>query len=303
MELVELNERYALPGVLDFRHHASGLVFLEVAGPQAQARLCLQGAQLLLWQPRSSARPVIWLSEDARYAAGRNIRGGVPVCWPWFGPAAPGSGLPNHGFARNQHWEVLATALDAAGLVHVRLQLSDNPASRALWPHAFTATLDLQIGSELRIALTSHNRSDTECLLGEALHTYFAVSDVATARVDGLDGCRYSNTAEGGQAGRQTGSIGFDGEFDRVYLDAPAHCVLLDPPAGRRIDIRSQGAQSTIVWTPGPARAAQMGDLGPDGWRRMVCVESGNALENCVRLEPGARHTLAVHYAVHDQRG
>jgi D-hexose-6-phosphate mutarotase len=296
--------REAAGASLRFREGPGGLAFLDVHNAAAAATICLQGAQLLAWQPHSQAQPVIWLSQAARFAPGRPIRGGIPICWPWFGPHPAGGGaLPSHGFARTVAWQVTQVECPEAGLTQIVFLLRDDPGTRDLWPHAFVAELRLDIGAQLRAELATVNCGPAEIELSEALHAYFHVGDIAQAQVVGLQGARFVDSAAGGAPGTQEGPIRIAGELDRVYLDAPSECVIADALLGRRIRIGQSGASSVVVWNPGPEKAARLGDLGPGargqgGWREMLCVESGNVLANRVRVAPGATHRMFALYQV-----
>ena len=290
------NDRFALPDLV-FRDDPSGLVFAEIDNAHATATVCLQGAHLVTWRPKDQALPVVWVSEAARFAPGKSIRGGVPVCWPWFGPHATEGAFPAHGFARIVPWQVTAAETLDDGATRVKLVLLQNEQTRVQFPHACRLELVLTVGAALDASLVTTNL-DTETLsIGEALHTYFQIGDIGQAHVLGLDGCTYVDKVDGGARKRQDGPVVFAGETDRVYVDTEARCVIEDPVLGRRILIDKSGSRSTVVWTPWQEKAEKMGDLGPnEGWRRMVCVESGNALDNVVRLAPGEAHVLGVSY-------
>lgn len=292
----QLNARFAQPG-LNFRDDPSGLVFAEIDSPQATASICLQGAHLVTWRPKDQAEPVVWVSAAARFAPGKSIRGGVPVCWPWFGPHEREPGFPAHGFARTVPWQVTRAETLDDGAMRLAFVLLQNEQTRAQFPHACRLELSLSVGSVLRAELTTTNLDTVPVTIGEALHTYFQVGDIGAVEVSGLAGCTYVDKVEGGARKRQEGEIRFAGETDRVYLDTESTCVITDPLLKRRIVIDKTGSRSTIVWTPWQEKAEKMGDLGPnDGWRRMLCVESGNALDNVVRIAPGQVHTLGVVY-------
>ena len=302
-----LNARHGLADTLEFRVGPGGLLFAEVNNAQARASICLQGGQVLLWQPHTQSNPVLWLSDAARYAPGKAIRGGIPVCWPWFGsPAAPpGSAKPAgpaHGFARTQSWRVDGTQALAGGQTRLRLRLADTPATRALWPAAFALELQITIGDTLGLALRTSNTGADPMVITEALHTYFRIGDIGSTKVEGLAGARYFDAAGpaagAGEARRaQDGAVHFDGEVDRVY-DSGAPCWIDDLILQRRIHIAASGSASTVVWNPWDAKAQRLGDLGDDGWRRMVCVESGNARDCALSVAPGASHELGVRYRV-----
>lgn len=301
-ELNDLNDRYAIPFKLRFKTIGEGLITADINNAHASASICLQGGQLLSWQPLSTAEPVIWLSTAAKFSLKASIRGGIPVCWPWFGAHASNDKLPAHGFVRTQPWQVKSTRSLDDGSTEISLTLPITTAMQAMWPHQAQLEMLINVGETLKIALITRNLGDVYFTITEALHTYFAVSDVAQAQVEGLDGIHFHDKAAGWTEGDQTGAIGFAAEVDRVYVNTPERCTIADPGFNRRIHIAKFSSQSTIVWNPWADRAAQMGDLGGDddggGWKRFVCVESANARENEVTVPAGKSHTMAVEYQV-----
>ncbi len=296
--LKDLNDRFAIPFKLRFIALGDGLISADITNAHASASICLQGGHLLSWQPVSSLEPVIWMSPDAKFALKAPIRGGIPVCWPWFGAHGSESAFPAHGFARTQPWQVKSTRSLDDGSTEISLTLPITTAMQTMWPHQAQLDMLINVGASLKIALITRNLSDSDFNITEALHTYFAVSDVAQVQVDGLDGVHFHDKAAGWTEGNQVGAIGFAAEVDRVYVNTPERCTIVDPGCNRRIHIAKLGSQSTVVWNPWAARAEQMGDLGQDGWKRFVCVESANALENFVTVPAGKSHTLAVEYRV-----
>ena len=306
-----LNQRFGIPGQLEFRAVDAVVgspVCAEIANSLATARICLQGAHVVTWQPRDQAEPVIWVSQDASYRPGKSIRGGIPVCWPWFGPDPFHPAGPAHGIVRTVAWSVAGARALAGGATELTLALADDVASQALWPHQFRLELQVVIGASLTLSLATTNPAHTDLDLGEALHAYFRIGDIGTARVGGLERAEYIDKLDADRRKRQHGAVHFDAEVDRVYVDTDAACIIDDPDLRRRIRVEKSGSRSTVVWTPWLAKATRMGDLGPGsrgqgGWREMVCVESGNALHNRVTVAPGATHRLRVEYSVETSSG
>lgn len=293
----QLNTQFGIAGQLNFRNDASGLVVAEIDNAQATASLCLQGAHLMTWRPKSQAEPVVWLSRDAKLAAGKSIRGGAPVCWPWFGAHASESSFPGHGFARTVPWKVMETGTEPDGATRLTLRLVESEKTRIQWPHDCTLDLTVIVGEALRMEMTTENTGAEAFVVGEALHTYFRIGDIGAVRVTGLEGCDYWDKVGGSTLRKQEGAIGFSGETDRVYVNTAAECVIEDDKLKRRIRIAKSGSLSTVVWTPWTEKADKMGDMGqPDGWREMVCVESVNAVDNVVTVAAGTRHTLTAVY-------
>lgn len=290
-----LHQRFGLAPQLEFKRHPNGLVILEIENQLASARLCLQGAHLLTWRPRSTSIPVVWLSDEARLEACKSVHSGVPICWPWFGAHPDQAHFPAHGFARNLPWEVVDAAAEPDGATRITLRLLQSAETQAQWPHPFTLTLDLVIGETLKMTLATSNTGAAEFVIGEAFHTYFQVGDVEKVSVLGLAEGAYLDKVENFARKHQSGAVTFCGETDRVYVDSSAECVIEDPELRRRIHIAKSGSSTTVVWTPWQEKAAKLEDIGED-WRHMLCVESANAAQNVVTVAPGTTHTLAVEY-------
>lgn len=293
--LERLNDQFAIDGELRFCDRGDGFIVAEIANSECSAAVALNGAHLLSWQPAGQAG-AIWLSEDARFENGRSIRGGIPVCWPWFGAHASDNSLPAHGFARTTLWHVTSAASDRESTtLTLALQTDDK---HPMWPHASRVELEIRAGNLLEMTLTTENHAAETITIGQALHTYFRIGDIADVHVSGLDGRPYLDKPDGFKRKQQSGDIGFPDEVDRVYLESADDCLIVDQQMQRTIRIEKSGSRSTVVWNPGPTRSAEMGDLGPEGYRRMLCVESANAAEDVVAIEPGASHSLSVRYSL-----
>lgn len=293
-ELSALNERFALGSELSFQSGPGGLVLASVDNAQASASISLQGGQLLAWQPKDQAQPVIWLSQRARFAPRTAIRGGIPICWPWFGAHAESPDYPAHGIARISPWQVSSTRRLDSGATEMALSLPASEHILALWPHPVRASLRITIGATLQVELTTSNEGERTCFVSEALHSYFQVGDIADIRLLGLEGALYVDKVDKDARRRQAGPVSFTGEVDRVYVDTEATCLIEDTRLQRLIQIDKSGSATTVVWSPWAERAGKMLDIGADAWRQMVCVESANALDNALNLGPGASHTLAL---------
>jgi D-hexose-6-phosphate mutarotase len=295
--ITALNMQFGIKGQLSFSEDASGLVVAKIDNAQGAASLCLQGAHLMSWQPKSQSVPVVWLSRDAKLAAGKSIRGGAPVCWPWFGAHSTEAGFPGHGFARTVPWRVIESGTEPDGAIRLTLRLVASDKTHVQWPHDCNVDLTVIAGETLRMEMTTENTGSTGFVIGEALHTYFQIGDIGAVRVSGLEGCEYWDKVGGSSLRVQDGAIGFASETDRVYINTAAECVIHDDQLKRRIHVAKSGSLSTVVWTPWAEKAGKMGDMGqPDGWREMVCVESANAIDNLVKVAAGTRHTLIVEY-------
>lgn len=299
MNVLTLNRKFSGEPALRFVHDPSGLIVAEIDNPLGSARLCLQGAQLLSWQPKSATHPVVWYSDMARLQRGVSAHSGVPVCWPWFGVKPEGNDrLPSHGFARLLPWQVVECGALPDGATRIALRLEAPTQPDFLWPYAAQLELHIVVGDSLKMELITSNLGSDTFDICEALHTYFQVGDIERVRLLGLDGTTYSDKLEQFAHRVQQGALTFSGETDRLYLDTQAECVIEDEVLRRRIRIEKHGSSTTVVWTPWQQRAAAIADIGTVGWRHMLCVESANALENRVSVSPGATHALTVEYHV-----
>jgi len=278
-------------------------VFARVTSAAAEATVYLQGAHLAAWRPAGEA-PVLFLSGRSELASGRAIRGGVPVCWPWFGPRHDGKAGPQHGFARTSVWD-LAFAAVAGDEVHLTFTLGPSEVSRALGFDHFRVAYRMTIGRRLKLEMMVANDLDAAegegavLVFEEALHTYFAVSDAERVALMGLGSGAYLDKRDGAKRKVQAeGAVRLTEITDRVYLETTATCGVEDVPAARRIVVEKSGSRATVVWNPWAEAAAQMADMEPDGWRRMLCVESANVEEGAVTLRPGETHTMRVEISV-----
>ncbi|TCP13874.1 glucose-6-phosphate 1-epimerase [Crenobacter luteus] len=265
----------------------------------AELLLARQGAQILEYR-RHGEPPLIWLSEQAAFRRGEAVRGGVPVCWPWFGDlgrnpaevAAPRpDDAPFHGLVRTLDWTLVEAVADADG---VALAFELAPQALPGWPPATALRLAIRVGERLELALSSHNRGTAPVVISQALHSYFAVGDVEAVRVEGLEGCSYIETLDGWQRRRQDGALSISGETDRIYLDLPPRLTLVDEAWRRRLVLEASGSRSAVLWNPWLDKARRLSQFADDAWRRMLCIETANAMDDVVRLAPGARHTLGL---------
>ncbi len=297
LSLEQLNNTLGINGQLAFKAGAGGLTMVEISNAQATATIALQGAHLLTWTPKGQ-QPVIWLSTAAKFAPGKSVRGGIPICWPWFGPHEGEASFPAHGYARTVEWQVVETEALANGATRLLFRFSGNEATAKMWPHATPCDYQITIGTALELELVTRNEGTTPVAVGQALHTYFAISDIRDVTVDGLEGCPYLDKVDGFKRKQQDGVVEFSGETDRIYLDSTADCLIDDAALERRIRISKRNSASTIVWNPWNEKAEQMGDLGERSYLGMVCVESANAANDVVTLPVGGEHHLYVRYDV-----
>lgn len=253
-----------------------------------------QGAHLTQWCVGDS--PVVWVSDHSVYAEGQAIRGGVPICWPWFGPGRTGDLQPGHGFARIAPWRLVGDESVDGESARLMWELTA-PDVRGLpgvehFPHAFTADLEVVVTDSATISLTVRNEDAHPFDYEAALHTYLHVGDIRTARLTGLDGADYWDKVSQTWA-TQRGEVVFTGETDRVHTSEQP-VVVHDPVLARTITVDKAGSPTTVVWNPWADKAAAMADFGDQEWPEMVCVEAAAAGDGAISLEPGAEHTLST---------
>ena len=273
----------------EIRHRNQTLVIAE------------QGAQVLEYQ-HDGEPPVIWLSEQAAYHSGQAVRGGVPVCWPWFGalernPEAVRQPYslrkpPAHGLVRNRPWERVSQQLDpdTATLVF-----------RLAGPHhddlpAVTPTLTVSLDTALTLSLTNHNHGHEPVTLSQALHSYFAVADSRQVRIQGLDACPYVDALDDWRRHQQHGALSLQAETDRLYLALPNLLHIDDPVWQRRISLAVSGSRSAVIWNPWTTKSDRLSQFAGDAWQHMLCIETARVLDDVLTLAPGQRHEMAVRF-------
>ena len=277
-----------------FAEDDHGLSSLRIASPLATARIFVQGAHVCEWAP-TGAEPVLFVSKQSHFASGKPIRGGVPVCFPWFAANNGNPALPAHGFVRAADWSVDSLEETPDGEIRAVFAFSDSDFTRALWPHAFRIRYTVEVGRSLRMRLSVENTDSEPFSFEAALHTYIRVADVRSVTVSGLEETEYIDKVDGGARKRQSDQpLRFHAETDRVFLDTPAACEVDDPGLNRRVSVSKTGSLTTVVWNPWVAKAAAMADFGDSEWPKMLCIETANAGENAVSSRPGETHEMTA---------
>lgn len=289
-DLDALNEQFGTPQLI-FKTGPGGLTTAEIENDEVTATVVLQGGHVLSFQLHHQ-QPILWASRHSYFTPGKAIRGGIPVCWPWFANHPTDPGKPAHGFARISQWSVLGSELTMEGATRLRLGLTDTSVTQALWPHSFQLELSVTVGAALQVELLIRNPGDTAFTCTEALHSYFSVSDIANVTITGLEGTAYLDKVAGNQRREQTGPITISGETDQVYLDTSVDCLIIDPGWQRQIRVAKQGSRTTVVWNPWAQKARQMADFGAEEYRQMVCVETANAADEVITVPAGGEHRL-----------
>ena len=278
--------------MITYKQFDNGFKYIEIENKQAEAKIALQGAHLFHYKAKDEPS-LLWLSELAYFEEGKAIRGGIPICFPWFGKNRGDPSLPQHGFARTQVWTVVLEEETDEGATHIRLQLKSNTNTLSQWAYQFEVFLDIVIGDELSIALSVTNVDTKPFEITAALHTYFSVSDIDNISIKGLDHRTYYDALEE-KYNIQNGDIFIQEEIDRVYAHPFGTVTLLDEDA--KVKIQQEGSSSLVVWNPWIKKSKQMSDMNEDGYRTMMCLETSNAREDSKILKPNESHVLKAKY-------
>ncbi len=296
LTLDALNNQFGIEGQLQFK--ATGdLIVVEITNDHSQASIVLQGAQVLFWVP-DGQQPVIWLSDEATFIADKTIRGGIPVCWPWFGAHPDNNEAPAHGFVRASAWEVIETTSLDAGQTRLVFRLPQAEVPSALWPHNTELEFQVTVGATLELNLITRNKGAEAVTISQALHSYFAVSDISQVAIKGLEYCQFIDALDDWQRKVETDPISIDAEIDRIYQNTKPVCMLEDKGWQRRINIETTNSRSTVVWNPWIDKSVRLGDMGEGGYLKMLCIETGNIADDRVSIPAGEEHCLGVCYRV-----
>jgi len=293
-ETQDLQKRFGVGQAVRIESGQGGLPKIVVDGDLGAAEIYLHGAHITHFQPRGSV-PILFMSQSSWFEAGKPIRGGIPLVFPWFGVRSGHPQSPAHGFARLREWRIESADQRSDGSIRILLNLSSDDATLQHWPYAFSLRLTIIVSRSLDVTLEVRNLSQQVFQFEEALHTYLNVGDARQIRVAGLEGLTYIDRMDNGNRKTQPpGPIALIGETDRLYLNASAPVFVTDPVLKRRICIEKEGSAATVLWNPWIAKAKAMPDFGDDEWPNMVCVEAANALDAAVQLNAGSSHRMST---------
>ena len=273
--------------MIEFKCLENGFRYIEVTNTKANAKVALNGAHLFHYQ-RVGERELLWLSDISYFEDGKAIRGGIPICWPWFGFNKDDVSLSQHGFARTSLWEFKSSneTTDSTTLVFT---LSDTKETLEVWNYKFSLELKIAISDTLTLELKTTNLDTKEFILTQALHTYFSILNISNVIVKGLDKKPYLD-ALSWQNMVQDGDIRFEREVDRVYQNTDNTITLVD--IDREITIKNEGSSSVVVWNPWIEKTKRMSAMKEDAYTTMLCIESANAFNDARVLKPNESHTL-----------
>ena len=294
----QLNKDFGISGQVEVVEGKGGFPVVEISNAKATAKISVYAAQVLSFQPVGEPADLMFVSENAYYKTGKATKGGIPICWPWFGPDPESQGRASHGFVRNRMWTLLSVEALPSGDTKVRFGMSPSEDTLAIWPYQFDLVLEVLVGDSLTVTLITENKDDKSFSMTQAFHTYFTTGDISQVKVLGLDGKNYIDKPDGGAEKAQTGELMVTAEVDRIYQDVPSELTIEDGDLGRRIRISTSGSSTAIVWNPWMEIAEKMADLATQDYQRFICVETANAADEVIEVAPGTSYVLKATYAI-----
>jgi glucose-6-phosphate 1-epimerase len=284
------DRRFGIPDHAQVVEGQGGLPKVRITSPEVSGEMYLHGAQVTSWKP-AGIEEVLFVSRQARWEHGRAIRGGVPVCFPWFGSSGDNPTAPAHGFVRTKAWR-LESVVQSDSAITISMFTESDDETRRLWPADFHLALHATFGSTLILALVVTNTGPTTMRFEEALHSYYRVGDIHDVRVRGLDATKFLDKADANLEKVQHGDIAIVTETDREFLGTRAPVDVDDASLRRRVRTVKDRSLTTVVWNPWVTKAQALSDLADDEWSEFVCVETCNAGVFAVQLPPGQHHTM-----------
>jgi len=288
----ELDRRFGIPALARVFEGNGGMPQVQVTGAFGEGEIYLHGAHVTSWKPARNDE-VLFLSSKSRWQEGEAIRGGIPICFPWFRGKADDPHAPAHGFVRTKAWRLESIAEHETG-VSVSMITESDDETRRWWPAEFRLVHRVTFGSELKLELVCTNTGTKPLRFEEALHTYNRVADVHKARLLGLENVRFFDNTESNKEKTQLGEVALASQTDNAFLDTPNAVDLLDPKMRRRLRLKKSNSLTTVVWNPWREAAAAMKDMGDGEWTEFLCVEASNILGAAIDLEPGAEHKMTA---------
>jgi len=292
LDITELDRRFGIPDIARVSEGHGGLARVEINGPLARGEMYVHGAHVTSWQPAGSEE-VLFLSSKSGWEEGKAIRGGIPICFPWFRGKADDPRAPAHGFVRTRSWQLYSIAENSGGVV-VTVFIESDEQTRRWWPGEFRLVYRVTFGSELKLELTCINTGKMPFRFEEALHTYNRVADVGRVHLEGLDGTRFLDNTDSNKEKAQLGNVTIASQTDSAFVNTRSAVDLIDPQMKRRVRLQKTNSSTTVVWNPWQEGANSLRDLGEGEWKQFLCVEASNIISGGVTLGPGQGHTISA---------
>ena len=295
MDIEQLNTDFGIEGQLKFVRGRGNLPFIEIKNKSATALVSIYAAQVLSYQPIAATEDLLFLSDQSCYEPGKAIRGGIPICWPWFGPDSQDVEGLSHGFVRNDFWAVIDVFAPSPYETKVTLKFTSSNLS---WPYDYALELEISIGNELGLALLTRNLGDQAFTITQAFHSYFKIGNIDHVQVLGLEGSKYIDKCDDDAQKYQTDLLTINAEVDRIYNGLESTLIIEDAALKRRIEIRSSSHKSTVVWNPWLIRSEKFEDLAPESYQSFLCLETGNIGSNEIELLPYSEYRFCSQFKI-----
>jgi len=303
INIEQLNADFGIANQIEFVAGKGGLPCVQINNNKATALISVYAGQVLSFKPVNEAEDLMFISENAYFQEGKATKGGIPICWPWFGAAPEIEShkpvkRPDHGFVRNSFWSVLSTTVLENGDSKIVLEFKDSEKTREIWPFQFYLSLEIVIGDSLTLELLTRNTGNQSFSITEALHSYFNIGDAAQATVLGLEHTEYLDKNEDFVKVCQVGAITIGEETDHIHTDIKHKLVIDDPVFKRKIKISSSGNKNVVVWNPWAKGSAEMKDLDSDDYKHFICLEVANAVADSVEILPNSESRIDANYSI-----
>ncbi len=293
IDIDELDDKFSIEGELGFAQLENDLVFATISNKYADADICLYGAHITSFRPHHTME-ILWMSPLSNFEEGAPIRGGIPVCFPWFGLHKTEPDKPQHGFGRLMYWNVTETASMPNGETMMRLELCSSEKTKTFWPHDFCAEMTIHVGRKLTASLKVTNTSSEPFEYGCALHSYFTLSSIENITIEGLQNTKYHDQLQPGDFIQETPELIIRQAETRHYYNTGSPVIIADPVFRRKIRVEKAGSNVTTVWNPWKETCAKIPDLPDEAYHVFVCVETVNSFEDTIHLAPGEVHETSA---------
>ena len=295
-----LNQQFSNIKGIRFIDGNNGLPFIKIDNQNASALISIYAGQVLSYQPSGASEDMMFISDNAYFMDGKAIKGGVPICWPWFGSASTKKGekLPDHGFVRDNFWTVSSCNALENGDTKIKLTFIASKTTQTLWAYKFNLSLEITIGNRLTLELVTENTGDECFSITEAFHTYFKVGDINKINILGLEKTDYLDKSNHFSPSIQTGTLKISKETDHIYTDIQHNITLIDPVFKRKITLKASGNKNVVVWNPWQVGAQKIADLNDGDYQQFVCIEMANVGSEKIKIQPNQHHRLITHYCL-----
>ena len=289
MNDIQKHKSFELDNTLRVITTENNLLKLIITNEHCEAEIYLHGGHLTHYQPKGE-KALIFNAKESKITPPKSVHAGIPICWPWFGPHPSDQDKPQHGFARDSVWEIKSTKRLPSQETEIILTLQDSPYSRILFDFSFELELTFRLGTACSVSLKTINTDKKSFTITQALHSYFAISDLRNIKIEGVRETPFIDYTDEKREKTESLALSIDRETNRVYIPTVKSCIIHDSGLKRKIVVTKEGSNSTTIWNPW--RENKIHDLPDESYRRFVCIESTNALEDKVILAPDKTHTI-----------